>query len=188
MNVDTKEIMESFKADNLGFVDDVIKDYRSGKGALHIGASIVMFHAIKFGDVRPINRFIRELDHESTEGKKFKMWVGQHTRVKDGEETIPTMGFSVKEVIFMIKPGTHNLRGTLFPDGVDSLIAESEHFLDFRRKSEPKAKDLERILKGLRSALKLCEKQADEHGVVLPPDIKNEIDKTKTKLALFIEA
>ena len=50
MEVNTSEIMESFKADNLGFVDDVIKDYCSGKGALHIGASIVMFHAVRFGE------------------------------------------------------------------------------------------------------------------------------------------
>lgn len=188
MEVNSKEIMDSFKADNLGFVDDVIKDYRSGKGALHIGASIVLFHAIKYGDVRPVTRFVREIGHETNEGKKFKVWVGNLTRVKDGNDTIPTMAFSSKEVSFKIRPGTHNLRGTLFPGGVDALIKDGEHFLDFKKPAVHKTKDLEKILKSLRSALKSAQTQADEAGVVLPNDIKNQIESTKSKLAMFIEA
>ena len=182
-------VMEAFKADALGFVDDVIKDYRNGKGALHIGASMVLFHAIRYGDIKPINRFIGVLGGESTEGKKFKVWAGNLARVDDDGEKIATLGYSAKENVFVIRKGTGNLRGMIFAEGVEALIEESEHFLDFKKpKAEPKSKDLEKILKSLRSALKAAETQANESGVILPNDIKNMIEADKTKLAMFIEA
>lgn len=186
--MDTTAIMDSFKADNLGFVDDVIKDFKSGKGALHLGASIVVFHAIRYGDVRPITRFVQAIGHETNEGKKFKVWVGNVTKVMDGDTAMPTLGFNSKEVAFSIKPGTHNLRGTLFVEGVDKLVSDSAHFLDFKKPTVHKQKALNDILKTLRTALKSAEAKAEENGVVLPNDIKNQIDAARAKLAMFIEA
>jgi len=176
MNVSVQQIHDYFLSRKDSFINDVVADYCAGKGGLHIGACVVLFHAIKTGDCRPITKFHSMLD--PMESGKFKPWVGALTVYKDGPETYRLMRFE-KDKGFVIGKGTHNIRGMLWPNGLSDMIESDKvpNFLNFKREKEKVDPNLEKLLKMVKATVKNVEIKADEVGATLPKDIRNRMDE-----------
>lgn len=167
---------KAFFMDNRSeFVDKAVTAFKNGKANAHLAASIVLEHSVKTGDVNPLNRMLDKLGEDTNEGKKFKIWVGNMSRVKDGSETINTLTFS-KDDGFRIRKGTANLRGVLFPNGVEGLV-ESTNFLDWKAEKKEKPFDMAALMKAVRAKVKKAEETAEEEGVSIPTDILNRMEE-----------
>ncbi len=170
------------------YVDDVVNTYKSGKAGLHVVGAQVLFHMFTHGDVGPINKLWRALGTDSKEFKKFKVWAGDVTRLKDDGEIVNTLSFKKDEGFRLVK-NTGPARKLLpWINDYDKLEQSCNHFLDFKADKPKQDPTLHKMLKKMKSLVSKVTEDTEEFGVPMPDDIKKALELLSAKVELHIES
>jgi hypothetical protein len=165
-------------------IEQAVLTYHSGKASLHVVGAQVLFHLYQHGDVGPINKLWKALGTDTREFAKFKVWAGEMTRLKDGNDICNTLSFK-KDDGFRLVKNTGPARKMLpWISDYQKLEEACKNFLDFKKdKGDKPEPNVYKLLKRIEKLVEDAETASNDFGVPIPKDIQASIDNLKEKLS-----
>lgn len=177
--------------DKDSLIEDVVTAYQRGKIELHVCGSRVLFHMFKHGDIGPINKLNIALGKESNEAKKFRVWVGDMTRLPDPDQPgkwLSLVTYKEKEGGFRLTKGTGPMRDKVSWHGdYEALKTSASHFMDYKRPKSDEELDTLDMIESILKFSKRFNKQKKDHGMFVHADILNALDTLKARAEAHLE-